>query len=89
MDNSKLNHITPMQRFKVHKRFTPVVFAFYMSAIMAMLMCTVIVGVNTGVRDGYIARVLGTYILAMPVAFICVMLVRPVVVRLVTASVRA
>ncbi len=89
MDNSTLNHITPMQRFKLHKRFTPVVFAFYMSAIMAMLMCAVIVGVNTGLQDGYVVRVLGTYTLAMPVAFICVMVVRPVVIKLVTASVRA
>lgn len=69
------------------KRFTPAVFAFYMAGIMAMLMCLVIVGVNTGLGPGYLSRVLGTYALAFPVAFCCVMLVRPLVLRLVAATV--
>jgi hypothetical protein len=33
---------------KLHRRFAPIVFAFYMSAIMAFLMCCAIVGANSG-----------------------------------------
>ena len=35
-------------RWKLHRRFVPVVFAFYMAMIMALLMCATIVGVQTG-----------------------------------------
>lgn len=73
---------------RVPARFTPFVFAFYMSSIMAMLMCLVIVGAGTGVHDGYGMRVWQAYKLAMPVAFVCVLIVRPVVIRLVLLSVR-
>lgn len=73
----------------VSKRYTPVVFAFFMSGIMAMLMCLVIVGANSGISNGYVARVLAAYKLAMPVAFVCVLLVRPVVMRLVTIIIQS
>lgn len=68
--------------------FTPFVFAFFMSSIMAMLMCLVIVGASTGMGGDYTMRVLGAYKLAMPVAFVCVLIVRPIVVKLVAATVR-
>lgn len=74
-------------RRKLHCRFAPVVFAFYMSGIMAFLMCCAIVGANSGLGTGYLWRVAQSYALAMPVAFICVMLVRPLVGRLVAATV--
>jgi hypothetical protein len=67
---------------------TPLVFAFWMAAIMALLMCTVITVANTGFGAGIIARVLRAYALAMPVAFACVLLVRPLVTRLVRLFVR-
>lgn len=73
---------------KIPRRFTPVVFAFYMAAIMAFLMCAVIVGINAGIGPGYWAHVFGTYLIAMPAAFFCVLLVRPVVMRLVAATVQ-
>ena len=74
-------------RWKLHRRFVPVVFAFYMALIMAFLMCATIVGVQSGVGVGYWSRVLQAYVLAMPVAFCCVMLVRPFVMRLVALTV--
>lgn len=77
----------PLRARKLPKRYTPVVFALYMSAIMAFFMSSVIIGVNTGIGAGYARRVFDTYLLAMPVAFCCVMLVRPVVARLVAATV--
>ena len=68
---------------------TPVVFAFYMAAIMALLMCTVIVGVSNGLTGELPAKVMHAYALAMPTAFVCVLAVRPVVLRLVRWTVRA
>ncbi|QIL81101.1 DUF2798 domain-containing protein [Diaphorobacter sp. HDW4A] len=72
---------------KIHRKYTQFVFALYMAAIMALLMCAVIVGVNSGLGNGYLQRVLQTYLLAMPVAFFCVLGVRPVVMKLVAATV--
>lgn len=73
---------------KLPPRAVPIAFAFFMSAIMAFLMCCVIVGANTGVDAGYPARVLSAYALAMPVAFLCVLTVRPFVLKLVGAVCR-
>ncbi|MDH0048440.1 DUF2798 domain-containing protein [Comamonas terrigena] len=78
---------TARARRKLPRPYAPVVFAFYMSAIMALLMCAAIVGINSGLSDGYVQRVLGAYVFAMPIAFGCVLLVRPLVVRLVAATV--
>ncbi|WP_353615748.1 DUF2798 domain-containing protein [Methylobacillus flagellatus] len=72
---------------KVPARFMPVMFAFYMSAIMAVLMSSVIVAINTGVGAGYFKQVAHAYSMAMPVAFLCVMGVRPLVMRLVALTV--
>ena len=79
----------PPTRFnrKFRARATPYVFAFYMSAIMACLMCFVITAANSGINDDYLRNVFKAYQLAMPVAFLCVLMVRPVVVRLVALTV--
>ncbi|MDP8567407.1 DUF2798 domain-containing protein [Methylophilus aquaticus] len=74
-------------QYKLPKKFTPVVFAFYMSAIMALLMCIVIVAINTGVSGNYFDRVLHAYALAMPIAFLVLQVVRPVVLKLVEVTV--
>ncbi|MDU9390754.1 DUF2798 domain-containing protein [Pseudomonas japonica] len=72
---------------KLGVRATPYVFAFYMSSIMAMLMCFVITAANSGLGEDYLRNVLKAYQLAMPVAFACVLVVRPIVVRLVALTV--
>ncbi|MFI0474153.1 DUF2798 domain-containing protein [Halomonas sp. HMF6819] len=74
---------------KLHPKFTPVVFAFYMSSIMAFLMTIVITGVNGGLEGAFMGRVWQAYQVAMPVAFVCILLVRPMVARLVQWSVRS
>ena len=74
---------------KLHPKATPYVFAFFMSSIMAMLMCFVITAANGGLDDHYLSNVLNAYRLAMPVAFICVLIVRPIVVRLVALTVHS
>ena len=74
--------------WRLPARLMPVVFAFWMAAIMALLMCTVITIANTGIDAGLPGRVLHAYALAMPVAFACVLVVRPLVARLVGWCVR-
>lgn len=68
---------------------TPLVFAFYMAAIMAALMCCVIVGVGRGLSAELPGQIWHAYRLAMPVAFVCVLAVRPLVLRLVRWTVRS
>ncbi|MCW2291753.1 hypothetical protein M2262_001803 [Pseudomonas sp. BIGb0408] len=75
--------------WKLPARLSSVAFAFFMSGIMAFLMCLVITATNRGLSDGYLGAVLEAYQLAMPVAFVCVMGVRPVVLHLVRLTVRA
>ena len=69
---------------KIPKKYTAYVFAFFMAGIMAFLMSMVIVAANSGLHAGYVLRVLQAYSLAMPVAFCCVLIVRPIVMHLVT-----
>ena len=78
---------------KLPARFSPVVFAFFMSAIMAFLMCMVITAANHSLTRAYLVEqyfmsVLHAYKLAMPVAFVCVLAVRPLVIKLVGLCVR-
>ena len=40
---------------KLHPRFTPVVFAFYMSGIMAFLICMVVTAANRLQRPVFLA----------------------------------
>ena len=71
---------------RIPRRFTPAVFAFYMASITAFLMTLVITLINQGITPGFVGTVLRSYLLTMPVAFICVLIVRPLVVRMVTWS---
>ena len=81
------SNIQKQSSWKLSAKYTPQVFAFFMAAIMALLMSGVIVAANSGLAAGYIFRVLNAYKLAMPVAFICVLLVRPLVMKLVALTV--
>ncbi len=88
MKKDKQPQTDPTQlKRRLPARLTPVVFAFFMSAIMAMLMCLIITAVNQGLGDGYLLAALHAYQVAMPAAFVCIMLVRPLVMRLVTCTV--
>lgn len=72
-------------RFPRH--LAPYVFAFYMAAIMAFLMCLVITLAEFGMNEHYLRNVMNAYRVAMPSAFICVLIVRPIVMRLVAWTV--
>jgi hypothetical protein len=74
-------------RKKLHSKFTPIAFALYMAAIMAFLMSLLITAANNGISIGYMSEVWHAYQIAMPCAFLCILVVRPVVLRLVKWSV--
>lgn len=65
------------------RRFTTIVFSFYMSSIMAFLMTLVITAATRGIGSGFFVASMKAYSLSMPVAFCCVLAVRPLVMRLV------
>ncbi|MEE7548095.1 DUF2798 domain-containing protein [Xanthomonas sp. Kuri4-1] len=77
----------PPTRWKFAARATPWVFAFYMATIMALLMSLAITAAHAGLAEDYLQQVLAAYRVAMPTAFCCVLVVRPVVVRLVAWTV--
>ncbi|WP_110946751.1 DUF2798 domain-containing protein [Pseudomonas bohemica] len=70
-------------RLRFPKRLTPYVFALYMATIMAFLMCLVITLAEFGLSEHYMENVMNAYRVAMPSAFVCVLVVRPIVARLV------
>ena len=74
-------------RRKLSSRATPYVFALYMATIMAFLMSLVITAANSGIDNDYLSNALHAYKLAMPVAFLCILVVRPIVVKLVSMTV--
>ncbi len=74
---------------KIPHRYTGYVFAFFMATIMALLMCTIIVAANSGIGADYLQRVIHAYTLAMPSAFVCILFVRPIVVKLMSWVVEA
>jgi hypothetical protein len=69
------------------KQATPYVFALYMATIMAFLMCLVITLAEFGMDENYMKNVMNAYQVAMPSAFVCVLIVRPIVARLVAWTV--
>ena len=70
-------------------RFTHFAFAFYMSAIMAFLMTIILVLINTGYDSAFWIRAFQSYIIAWPIAFFCVIFVRPLVMRLLSLTVKS
>ena len=66
----------------------PYIFALYMASIMAFLMSLVITFAEFGMGPHYMANVMNAYQVAMPAAFFCILVVRPVVIRLVGLTVQ-
>lgn len=73
---------------RLPKSLGPYVFALYMATIMAFLMCLIITWAEFGFGGDYLAKVMNAYRIAMPAAFLCILVVRPLVGRLVALSVR-
>ena len=73
--------------YKLPKKAAPIAFSFYMAAIVAAVMSCVLTAVNFGFNSDYLGRALSAYFVGFPVAFISVLLVRPLVAKLVSATV--
>jgi hypothetical protein len=74
-------------RIRFPKRTSPYIFALYMATIMAFLMSLVITLAEFGMGPHYMENVMNAYQVAMPAAFVCILVVRPVVIRLVGLTV--
>ncbi len=75
-------------RIRLPVRSAPYIFALYMATIMAFLMSLVITFAEFGMGPHYMANVMNAYQVAMPAAFFCILVVRPVVIRLVGLTVQ-
>ncbi len=69
-------------------RFEPLVFAFFMSALMAFVMSGVLTLVNVGPVEGFFRLWMRAYLAAWIVAMPTTMLVAPLVRRLTKLTVR-
>ena len=78
---------TSTRRIRFPTVAAPYVFALYMATIMAFLMCLVITLAEFGIDGHYMDNVKNAYRVAMPSAFVCVLIVRPIVARLVAWTV--
>jgi len=74
-------------RRRLPKHVSPYIFALYMATIMAFLMSLVITFAEFGIGPHYMENVMNAYQVAMPAAFVCILVVRPIVVRLVGLTV--
>ena len=72
---------------KLPKKYAGVLFSFYASAVMVLIVSAVLVALNTGIDAGYPLRLLNSYLITWPVAFASLLGVRPLVVKWVAASV--
>ena len=72
---------------KLPKKDAGVLFSLYASAVMVLIVSSVLVALNTGIDAGYPLRLLKAYLITWPVAFASLLLVRPLVVKWVAASV--
>ena len=72
---------------KLPKKYAGVLFSFYASAIMVLIMSAVLVALNTGLGAGFGLRLAKSYMIAWPMAFTSLLAIRPLVVRMVAASV--
>lgn len=68
---------------KIPSKYSGVVTAFYSTGIMVLIMSALLVALNTGIDSGWPLRTLRAYVLAWPVAFVCLLIIRPLVVKLV------
>lgn len=74
---------------KLPHQLSAFAFAFYMAGIIAFVMSAVLTYLSVGLPADYLARVLKAYAVAMPVAFLCVVAFRPLVLLLVRWTVAA
>lgn len=68
---------------KIPRRYSSIVSTFYATGLMALIMSAFLVGFNSGFDSGWPARTARTFVIAWPLAFVSLLMIRPLVVRLV------
>ena len=76
-----------IRRIRFPKHTSSYIFALYMATIMAFMMSLVITFSEFGMGANYMENVMNAYRVAMPAAFLCILVVRPIVMRLVSLTV--
>lgn len=71
---------------KILSKYSGIVFTFYATALMALIMSAFLVAFNTGIDSGWPQRTLRAYVLAWPLAFISLLTIRSLVMKLVAWS---
>ena len=69
-------------RKRLSKKWLPLIFAFLMASMMAAIMSGVLVWINTGWDTQFVTRWIRAYLIAAPVAFFAMLIVRPLAVFL-------
>jgi hypothetical protein len=67
----------------IHRRYQPVVFAFFMALLMSGIMSAVVTFFNVGAVPDFLSRWLHAWGMAFLVAFPIVLFIAPVVQKLV------
>jgi hypothetical protein len=70
---------------KIDAKHSNLLFAFFMSVLMALLMSGVLTAIHLGFRSDFIAQWLHSFVLAWPIAFPSILLIAPVV-RIIVAK---
>lgn len=76
------------ETLKLPHKYTAIAFAAYMAGIIAFVMSAVLTAMNSGMSDGYLSRTLSAYVVALPVAFISVVVFRPLILLMVSRTVQ-
>ncbi len=76
-----------MSRIKL-SRIRPLVFGFYMSGIMSLLMSGVITVINTGLEGNFVGRWMAAFLVAWVVAFPLVTFIAPLAGKLTAPTLR-
>lgn len=71
---------------KLPGKYAGVLFSFYASGIMVLLVSSLLVSINTGLDSGWPMRLLRAYVITWPIAFLTLLVVRPLVMKLVAMS---
>lgn len=72
---------------KLPKQYAGLLFSLYTAAMMVLIVSGMLVALNTGLDAGYPLRFAKAYMLTWPIAFVSLLAVRPLVVKLVAASI--
>ena len=70
---------------KINPKYTDLLFAFFMSVLMALLMSGVLTAIHLGFTQNFISMWLHAFILAWPITFPSIVLLAPIVRKIVAS----